>query len=719
MRTRFLFKRMIVIFVIILAAGIGLYYLLKYHNPLKIINQENIVEEKIPNPEELTQQYFSGINDEKYGELYGLLTAQSQGLISREDYIAKHEKIYDGIDASDIILSINSIDENESQTIVDYSIRMDTIAGQIRYQSSVIFDKNPESGEYLIEWSPQFIFPNLNWNDTVKVKTIIAKRGQIFDCNGVMLAGEGEASSVGLVPGKMRGGSLRTDSEQNNTEADDLSDAPKVTEIDEEERELDFDAIAGLLDMSVENVHKKLSASWVKDDVFVPLKTISKDEHELEEKLLEIPGIKITTVTVRYYPLAEKASHLIGYIQNVTAEDLETYKGEGYTANSVLGKAGLERIYEEQLRARDGYEIGIYDSNGDLTETLAKKEKIDGQDLYLTINADIQNKLYDQFSTDKSCSAAINPKTGAVLALVSTPSYNDNDFVLGMSEIKWNALNEDESNPLYNRFRAALCPGSTMKPITAAIGLNTGILSPDDDFGRSGLSWQKDGSWGGYYITTMTEYDGPANIENALVYSDNIFSGKAALKIGADTFASELKRIGFEDKIPFEYGLYSSIISSTEDFSSEIQLADSGFGQGQILMNPVHMAVIYASFINNGKILQPQLLNSDFMPKVWIDDAFTPQTASIIRDDLVQVIERGTGKSVRVPGVLLAGKTGTAEIKQSKNDISGTELGWYVLFSADENEEQPLLVVSMVEDVKERGGSHYLAPKIKSLFENN
>lgn len=310
----------------------------------------------------------------------------------------------------------------------------------------------------------------------------------------------------------------------------------------------------------------------------------------------------------------------------------------------------------------------------------------------------------------------MNPRTGEVLALVSTPAYDANDFVLGMSKSKWKALNEDESLPLWNRFKAALCPGSTMKAITAAIAVDTGAVSPEADFGHSGLKWRKDESWGGYYITTTMEYDGPANISNALKFSDNIFFGKAAMKIGADRFAEELIKIGFEEPIPFEYGLYSSIVSTTETFKSEIQLADSGFGQGEILTNPIHLAAIYSSFLNNGNLLTPRLLlNSE--PRIWKENAFSPETAKIIRDDLVQVIENGSAADARVPGRNLGGKTGTAEIKQSKDDKSGTELGWFVEFTADENEENPLIIVSMVEDVKGRGGSHYLIPMVKTLFE--
>ena len=727
-------KWIIAALLIILAAGAGAFALFKYHNPFAggeaaaaptpaaTPTPEPI---KVKQPDELLRDYFSGISRRQYDGLYDMLTAQSQGLITRADFVSKLKNVYEGVNAEGILLRVTDVSgATEDRMAARFSLDMNTLAGTVTNQFTAVFEKDPVTGEFLMDWTPAMIFPEMNWDDTIQVKTLTAKRGDIYDCNGVLLAGEGEASSVGLVPGKMAGGSLRASPAASPTIAEGAatpSPIPTPTPGGDPgaynpEREADVARLAELLGVSADSINNKLSASWVKDNTFVPIKTIPKDNQDLEDALLQIPGVKITMVTVRYYPLAEKASHLIGYIQNVTAEDLAALKDKGYTANSAIGKTGLESIYEDQLRARDGCEIDLADSAGNFKETLVKREAANGKDLNLTIDAGIQTKLYDLFAGDKCCSAAINPKTGAVLALVSEPAYNNNDFVMGMSQEEWDALNSDPGRPLYNRFKAALCPGSTMKPITCAIGLNTGAMTADEDFGPSGLSWQQDGSWGKYFVTTMTRYNGPANIENALIYSDNIFAAKAALKIGADKFASELKRIGFEEKIPFEFGLYDSIISDTASFTSDIQLADSGYGQGQILINPLHMSVIYASFLNNGNIPGPWLLKTDYAPEVWINNAFSPETARTILNDLIQVIERGTGKSARIPGQVLAGKTGTAEIKLAKGDEGGTELGWFVMFNADEDAEDPLMVTTMVEDVKDRGGSHYVTEKVRALF---
>lgn len=705
--------------------------------------QDTSVADKTMQPDEFLQQYFSNVSNGQYEELYEFLSEDSQAIISKDDFVNKNKNIYNGIGASNLTVTIdqisdyeqdldNSTKEKESEIAykkVEYSLHMDTAAGEILFNNNAILSLN-EDKEYRMEWSPQSIFPSLTWTDKVRVNKLSASRGCIYDRNGEMLAGPGVASAIGFVPGKMRkeGAEDPADAESKypvDSESTSGGDIPDIKNTDIAAAELttiyqaeDIAKVAELLDITPESIIKKLNASYVKDDTFVILKTVSKEAYELKEEALTVKGILITDTPVRYYPLGEKASHLVGYIQSINGEELEVLRDQGYNMNSMLGKAGLEKIYEEQLRAIDGCEIIIVDKKGYEKETLAKKEKVDGKDITLTIDAQKQSQLYDQFAQDKSCSVAMNPKTGEVLALVSTPTFDANDFVLGMSTSKWTALSEDENKPMFNRFKAALCPGSTFKAVTAAIGIDTGTISPDDDFGHSGLKWRKDESWGGYYITTTMEYSGPANIENALMFSDNIYFGKAALKIGADLFAERLISIGFEERIPFEYGLYSSIVSATETFDSEIQLADSGFGQGQILTNPIHLATIYSAFINDGSMMQPYLLRSEnSTPKLWKEHAFSPETARIVRDSLIQVIERGSATEAKINGMTLAGKTGTAEIKQSKDDIDGTELGWFVMFTADDNAQDPLLIISMVEDVKGRGGSHYVIPKVRTVFE--
>ena len=136
----------------------------------------------------------------------------------------------------------------------------------------------------------------------------------------------------------------------------------------------------------------------------------------------------------------------------------------------------------------------------------------------MTIDINLQNELYNAYQQDKSASVAMNPSTGEILALVSTPSFNSNDFILGMSVEKWDELNNHEMKPLNNRFKATFVPGSSMKPITGAIGLDTNSLDKDKDFGAE-MKWQKASSWGSYYVTTLHAPE-PNNLKNALITHD-------------------------------------------------------------------------------------------------------------------------------------------------------------------------------------------------------
>ncbi len=653
-------------------------------------------------PEELLVQYMNNIEQKKYEDMYRVLSNESSEKISKEDYIARNSKIYEGIEARNMKVNVENTVNNKDNTItVSYSTSFDTVAGKISFNNEALFLKQKEG--YGLIWNDNLIFPDLGQEDKVKVSREKAQRGEILDRNGIVLAGKGAASSVGIVPGKLK----------------DKSDS--------------LNKIAELLGIERETIDKKLSAGWVKDDSFVPIKTIPKvseislitednsDEtvDEIEDKLLAIPGVMISDVYRREYPLKEAAAHLVGYVQSVTAEDLEKHAGEGYTSDSVIGKSGMEGLYEKDLKGQDGIKISILNEFGNEKKVVASIAKEDGKNIKLTIDSSLQLDLYDQFKEDKSSSVAINPYTGEVLALVSTPSYDNNDFIMGMSQEKWNSLNEDENKPLYNRFRQKWAPGSTFKPIIAEIGLSTGAINPNEDYGNEGLSWQKDKSWGNYYVTTLHEYS-PVTLENALIYSDNIYFAKAALKIGAENLKNSLDKLGFNNQLPFEITMEKSQYSNTDKIETEVQLADSGYGQGQILINPLHLASLYTSFNNNGNVIKPYLLyKTDAKADTWIENAFSSDVTNEVMKGLNKVVndQNGTGFGAHRDDILLAGKTGTAEIKASQDDKNGTELGWFSVFTSDPNVKKPILIVSMVEDVKDRGGSAYVVNKDKIVLD--
>lgn len=427
----------------------------------------------------------------------------------------------------------------------------------------------------------------------------------------------------------------------------------------------------------------------------------------------------ISDVEVREYPLKDEAAHLVGYVQNVTAEDLEKHAGEGYTNASVIGKTGLEGVYEKELKGENGCKIYIADSEGKEKEQLAYKIVKDGKDIKLTIDADLQAQLYKNFKSDKSCSIAMNPFTGEVLAMVSTPSYDTNAFIMGMSKKQWDRLNKDKKQPLYNRFRQVWCPGSTFKPVIAAIGLQSEAFTGTDNFGNEGHSWQKDKTWGTYHVTTLHTYS-PVILKNALIYSDNIYFAKAALKIGTKEMERSLSMLGFHSSIPFEIKMTESKFSNNKHIQSEVGLADTGYGQGQVLVNPLHLACIYTSFCNDGNVLKPYLLyKENAKAEQWISEAFSKSVSQEVLEGIKSVVNdsHGTGYAIHRKDMILAGKTGTAEIKESQSDTTGTELGWFAVMTPDKKNKKPILIVSMVEDVKGIGGSGYVVKKDKAVLD--
>ena len=647
-----------------------------------LINKQN--EEKA---KQALIDFVGLINEKDYEKMYEKTISMN---MSKEDFITRNKNIYEGIACADIKIGIQNIEKQDRKYEIQYTQQMYTSAGEINFTNTAHIER--ENKEYKVKWSSQMIFPQLGSTDKVRVSNLKAKRGDILDRNGNKLAKDGYIASVGIVPGKL-----------------------------EDNKEENISKISELTGVSTEYINKQLDASYVKEDTFVPVKKIKDTDTNLKEQLLQIPGILINKVEARVYPLGEDTGHLIGYVQAINKEELEANSGKGYNTNSIIGKSGLEKAYEDILRGFDGTEIYITDEDGNKKTTLSKQDKKDGKDVKLTIDSKLQSQIYQQMKNDKGFFVVMQPKTGEMLALVSTPTYDSNDFVVGMTQEQWDKLNNDSNKPLYNRFIQKYCPGSTFKPITGAIGLTTGKITANEDFGYTGTSWQKDSGWGTYKVTTLTGYQGPKNLANALLYSDNIYFAQSALKIGADTFTQNLDKLGFNEQIEFPLNLAKSQYANQNGskIEGETKLADSGYGQGSILINPIHMASIYSSFANDGNMIKPyieydeQKANTQ-QAEILKQEVMTKEIAQTIKNDLIQVVENknGTANDMKIEGVTIAGKTGTAELKTSSEDTQSGTLGWFNCFSDD------MLIISMVENIQDNrdGGSHYLIKKIRTLF---
>lgn len=622
-----------------------------------------------------------------YKGMYEMLTKDSKETISEEDFITRYTNIFSAINANNLIVEIDGEKSKEDDgLVIPFKVTMNSIAGDITltdYKLTLI----KEDKEYKIKWDESLIFPQMIKDDKIWVNTIPSKRGSILDKDGNPLAQDGILNTVGLYPAEFN---------KSNVDA-------KITEI------------AEILDISEENIKTKLDENN-NPEHFVPIVDILPEDPKLS-KLRDRgeEGILIREKEGRVYTGGEAFGRLIGYIGNITAEELEANKDKGYHDTSLIGKAGLEQVYEESLKGKDFAEI--YIERGDEKITVASAEGEDGKDIKTSIDSELQKKIYNEMNGEKGAATAVNPKTGEVIAMVSSPSFDSNVFttyVTKAQKAKWEEIGDADE---VNRFNKIYSPGSTMKLLTSVIGLENKVIDPNSARDIQGLSWQKDSSWGDYKITRVTDPGKPVNLKDAVNHSDNIYYGQVALELGSEKFIEGIKKFGISEELPFEYPMENSQISNDGTLDNEILLADTGYGQGEIMMTPLHVALSYSALANEGNIMKPRLVISENSEAaVWKEEAILKDNLPVLIDAFTALIN-DAGATIpdgAVPGFRVAGKTGTAEIKQSQDDASGTENGWFVSVDTDTSK---ISLAMIVEDVKERGHSHFTVPKVRNVME--
>ncbi len=606
-------------------------------------------------PARVIRAFYKNVNNHKYEELYNLVETD----MSKEEFTNKMKSVYDGMEVSSAWVTISINLKNSDVVNLKYVTNLSTVAGKLTFSNKSTLVK--VNGKYKIKWDNSFLYPKLKNNQKIRVSTLKAKRGAIYDRNKNILAKDAKAYSIGIVAGKIKS--------------------------DDELR-----AMSKLLNITYKDIKAELAKLYVVDGTFVHLKNIDREQQELKTALLKISAVKIIDYDIREYPYNEKLSTLLGFVQN---DD---------------GKSGLELTFNSQLKGLNGCEIYV-DDDGINVDTILKKDRVNGKNIDLTIDVKLQELIYEKFKDVESATVAMNYTTGEILALVSTPSYETNKISLGISDNEWNEIVNNKKKPLFTRFLSKYTPGSTMKPIVAAIGLDNDSFTDIENFGKSVKSWQKDSSWKDFYVTTLEVYNGESNLEKALIHSDNVYFAKAALKIGKNLFKQELDRYGFNKPLNFEQNTDVSVYGNID---SEAKLAVSGFGQGEMEVNPIFMAKIYSAFANDGNAVTPYILQKEGNDQntVNIVNLIKPLTANKIKNDLKKVIDEGTGKLAKIDGKNLYGKTGTAEIKMTKDDKSGEEIGWFNVF--DDNK---LLIVNMVENAKKLNGSKFSVKNLREVFD--
>lgn len=639
---------------------------------------------KEENIEAVVNNYAKLLNDGKYEELYEELANESKKYIdeeyeSKEGFVQKYSNIYSAMGVNNIKIDIK---DSENKLEIPITITMNTIAGELKFDDANI-KLVKEDNKYKILWNESLILPQMIQGDKIRVKTTNGSRGRILDRNDNLLAYNGEVNFVNIVPDAF-----------------------------EENKNENISKMADILDISEEYIEDKLNKSTNSDEALFIVK-VSNYEQEKVEILSDINGVSVQKGISRVYAQGEAFGSLLGYIGSITEEELAKNPNKGYTFYSQIGKNGLEQVYEDKLRAKEG--AHIYIERGDEQITVAKTEASDGEDIKLSIDSELQEDVYNQMNKEKGASIAMDPKTGEVLAMVSSPSYDSNTLVTYKTKTIAKTWGKSNNAEFDNRANNAYSPGSTMKLITASIGLENKVINPSEKTEIKGLYWQNSSSWGDYKVTRVKDA-GSVNLYEAVKYSDNIYFADKAIKIGAEKYIEEAKKFGIGVKSTFEYPMAKSQISNNGKLEDELLLADTGYGQGEILTTPLEITMAYSALGNNGNIMTPRLVISENNEAKIYSEAISKDYLPELKKCFSAVINDsdGSGNLAKIEGVNLAGKTGTAEIKGSKDDKSGSENSWFAAVDLDDSK----IAISMVmEDMKEKSTSQYLVPKVKNIIE--
>ncbi len=636
--------------ILIAAAGGGYFYYQHYQETQAVEAGEKTVE-----------QFVQALNKGDYNKAAEMTSkkAANKSALSEKEILDQYQNIYGAADVKGLQISNLKVDKKDDSTYsFSYKAKMNTSLGELKdlsYKGTL--DRN--DGQTTINWQPNLVFPEMEGNDKVSLTTQEAARGNIIDRNGEPLATTGKLKQLGVVPSKLGDGGEKT---------------------------ANIKAIASSFDLTEDAINQAISQSWVQPDYFVPLKIIDGATPELPA------GATIQEVDGRYYPLGEAAAQLIGYVGDITAEDID--KNPELSSNGKIGRSGLEMAFDKDLRGTTGEKLSITDADGVEKKVLIEHEVQNGKDIKLTIDAKAQKTAFDSLGGKAGSTVATTPKTGDLLALASSPSYDPNKMTNGISQEDYKAYEENPEHPFISRFATGYAPGSTFKIITAAIGLDNGTIDPNEVLTINGLKWQKDSSWGSFKTTRVSSDVSQVDLKTALIYSDNIYAAQETLKMGEKKFRTGLDKFIFGEDLDLPISMNPAQISNEDSFNSDILLADTGYGQGELLITPIQQAAMYSVFTNNGTLVYPKL----------IADKETKDKKNVISETAVQTIVpdlrevaqdvNGTAHSLSALGIPLAAKTGTAEIKE-KQDVKGQENSFLFAFNLD---NQGYMMVSMLEN---------------------
>jgi penicillin-binding protein 2 len=489
---------------------------------------------------------------------------------------------------------------------------------------------------------------------------------------------------------------------------------------------IDFNAaniplLSSILQMDEESLREKIrkarqfslfNPTRIKRDI--DFRTLSM----LEENKSNLPGIEVQVESKRYYAMPAHASHMLGYVKEISDWQLDKL-GEYYQQGDVVGSSGLEAKYEKYLRGEKGFEFISQNSKGQVIGNFNNgKYDIspkDGLDLHLAIDADVQALAESLLAGNRGAVVAIDPKDGGVIALASKPDYDLSYFSGVTPPDVWKRLNEDEEKPLFNRATLTRYPpGSSFKMILAIAALENHVIDENWRIQCRGAFVY------GRKVFKDLHVHGSTNVVEAIQRSCNVFFYQLMLKVGLDPWSEYGKEFGFGQATKIDIlEENSGLLPSTEYYNrvygkgkwTQGYLVSLGIGQGEVGVTPLQMACYASMLANKGHYSQPHIVQTIYNKSANTTDTvgvehhdlhISERTWQIVREGMRRVVMEpgGTGGAARIPGIVVAGKTGTAENPHGKSHA------WFIGFAPFDNPKIAICV--LVENVG-YGGS-FAAP---------
>lgn len=528
-----------------------------------------------------------------------------------------------------------------------------------------------------------------NW---LRLEILRAPRGRIFDSGGVLLADNAPALNVVFRPPPV--GSHQPDT---------LTAAAAAL----------LGSLLGLPDSLVRQGVAVAGASGLPCALRrdAPLDVVVR----VEERLAELPGVEVQIEPRRAYPESTRAAHLLGYAGEISQTELDSLAERGYRRGDLIGRAGLERSYEKELRGEDGGKVLVVNASGrrvSLYRDLDPVAPRPGRDLVLTVDLRVQRALERAMASVAAGGAvAIDPRTGGVLALVSRPSFDPNEFARGLSRQRWQELTTDPSHPLLDRaIQSAYPPGSTFKVVTSLAGLADGVLDENTHFrpcvggyaygGRFFRCWQHSGH-------------GSLALVDALANSCDVYFYQVGLRLGVKRLGEMARRLLLGERsgvdLPQER---RGLVPTPEWYAARGRRAGGGtvmnlaIGQGELLVTPLQLASLAATVASRGQVVRPHLVRAVRDPETGAERAVRPGAVRRVEvpaadwewvvGAMEKAVSAGTGGRARVPGVRVAGKTGTAQNPHGQD---------HALFIAFAPVEAPTVALAVVVENGGHGGS--------------